>query len=99
MRTFTDTERLKGIISTSLSYKYGFLGFILCLLVLNVILLLNRRNYDYHAYLGIILTLMLLFNHIAYHFTKKGWLSRVMKTIAWTWIVFVFAYLFWLGLG
>ena len=41
-------------------------------------------------------TLMLLFNHIAYQFTKKGWLSRVMKMVAWVWLVFVSAYIFWI---
>ena len=40
------------------------------------------------------IALGLLFNHIALYFTKKGWPSRVMKTIACFWIVFVFAYLF-----
>ena len=41
------------------------------------------------------IALGLLFNHIALYFTKKGWLSRVMKTIACLWVVFVLAYLFW----
>ncbi len=90
-----EAKRKKGIISTALSYKYSMLGFILFLIALNIFLLLPRQNYDYYTYLVPMVTLMLLFNHIAYQFTKKGWLSRVMKTIAWIWIVFVFAYLFW----
>ena len=95
-----ESKRGKGFLSTALSVKYGFLGLILCLLVFNVIVLLlfGWRNTP-PTYFGFMIALGLLFNHIAYHFTKKGWLSRVMKTIAWTWIVFVFAYLFWLGLG
>ena len=90
-----EAKRRKGIISTALSYKYGFLGFILFLIALNVFLLLPRQNYDYYTYLVPMVLLVLLFNHIAWNFTKRGRLSRVMKTIAWIWIVFVFAYLFW----
>ena len=73
------------------------LVFIICLLVWNVALLLKRRNFSYDQYLNLVVALMLLFNHIAYYFTQRGWLSRVMKTIAWLWIVFVFAYLFKTG--
>ena len=87
---------MKGIISTALSYKYSMLGFILFLIVLNIFLLLPRQNYDSHIYSLPILTLAMLFNHVAYQFTKKGWLSRVMKTIASTWAVFAFAYILWL---
>ena len=90
-----ESNRRKGIISTVLSYKYGFLALILCLLIWDIRLLLERQNFDYDQYGGLIIVLMLLFNHIAYCITKKGWLSRVMKTIAWVWIVFGFAYLFW----
>ena len=89
------SKRRKGIISTVLSYKYGFLVLIFCLLIWDIRLLLERQNFDYDQYGGLIIGLMLLFNHIAYYITKKGWLSRVMKTIAWVWIVFGFAYLFW----
>ena len=91
-----ESKRSKGIISTAFSYKYGFLIFILLLIVLDIYLLLPLRNYDSHTYLVPMVTLMLLFNHIAYHFTKQGWINRVMKTVAWTWIVFVWAYIFWL---
>ncbi len=91
-----ESKRGKGIISTLLSYKYGMLGFILFLIILNIRLLLPRQNYDSHTYLLPMITLMLLFYHIAYHFTKQGWINRVMKTIACTWIVFVWAYILWI---
>ena len=91
-----EAKRSKDIVSTALSYKYSMLGFIFFLIALNISILLPRQSYDSHALLSPVVTLMLLFNHIAYYFTKKGWLSRVMKTIAWIWIVFVFAYIFWL---
>ena len=90
-----ESKRSKGIISTALSFKYGLLAIIICLLVWNVATLLKWRNFGYDQYLNLAVALMLLFNHIAWHFTKKGRLSRVMKTIAWIWIVFVCAYLFW----
>ena len=90
------SKRSRGVISTALSYKYGMLGFILFLIVLNIFLLLPLRNYGSHTYLVPMITLMLLFNHIAYHFTKQGWINRVMKTIAWTWIMFVWAYILWI---
>jgi small-conductance mechanosensitive channel len=92
-----EAKRKKGIISTALSYKYGFLVLIICLLVWDVTSLLERRNSGYDQYGSLIIVLTLLFNHIAYQFTKKGWLSRVMKTIAWIWIAFVWAYLFKTG--
>ena len=91
-----ESKRMKGIISTALSYKYSMLGFILFLIVLNIFLLLPLRNYDSHTYLVPLITLALLFNHIAYQFTKKGWLSRVMKTVVWIWLVFVWAYILWI---
>ncbi len=90
-----ESKRSKGIISTALSYKYVMLGFLLFVLI-GYIILLPPQNYSYHNYLGPITLLMVIFNHIAWNFTKRGRLSRVMKTIAWIWIVFVCVYLFWL---
>ena len=90
-----ESKRRRGIISTALSYKYVLLGFLLFLLI-GYVILLPPHDYDYHTYLGPITLLMVIFNHIAWNFTKRGRLSRVMKTIAWIWIVFVFAYLFWI---
>ena len=52
-----EPKGMKGVISR----KYSILGFILFLIVLNVILLLSRQNYDYHgAYLNLVVALMLL---------------------------------------
>ena len=91
-----EAKRSKGIISTAFSFKYGFLVLIICLLIWDVASLLKWRNFGYDQYGNLIIALVLLFNHIAYQFTKKGWLSRVMKIIAWTWLLFVIGYLFWL---
>ena len=78
-----ESKRRRDIISTAFSFKYVMLVFIICLLVWNVALLLKRRNFSYDQYLNLVVALMLLFNHIAYYFTQRGWLSRVMKTIGW----------------
>ena len=89
-----ESQRSKGIISVALSYKYIMLGFLLFVLI-GYLILLPPQNYSYHNYLGPITLLMVIVNHIAWNFTKRGWPSRVMKTIAWIWIVFVCVYLFW----
>ena len=77
-------------------WKYGFLGIILCLLAFSVINLLKSRNFDYDQYGALVIGLILLFNHIAYYFTTKGWKSIVMKTVAWVWIAFGLVYILWL---
>ena len=76
-------------------WKYGFLGIILCLLAFNVMNLLRSRNFSYDQYGGPVIGLVLLFNHTAYYFTKTGWKSIVMKTVAWVWIAFGLAYFYW----
>ena len=75
-------------------WKYGMLAFILCLLAYNVFHLLKFRNFGYDQYGLPMITLMLLFSHIALYLTTKGRKSIVMKTVASVWIVLVFAYLF-----
>ena len=91
-----EAKRSKGIISTVISYKYGFLVLILFLIVWSADPLLKWQNFDRFQFSNLVVPLMLLFNHIAYQFTKQGWLSRVMKTIAWIWVVCGCAYLFWI---
>ena len=78
-------------------WKYGFLVFILCLLAFNVLILLNwtGSSHSHVLYVSLVAALMVLFNHIAFYFTKTGWPSIVMKTIAWIWIVFGLAYAGW----
>jgi hypothetical protein len=106
MRAFTDVEkqqlqakiRDRAVVTrfkTSNLSKYGFLAVILCLLVCNVILLLMQRNLGYHQYGGVVVVLMLLFDHITSHFTKTGWPNRVMKTITWICYIFGSAYVVW----
>ena len=81
-------------------WKYSFLAMILCLLAFNVFLFIKWLNSDIKniSILNFMVVLVLLFNHIAYNFTKTGWKSRVMKIGAWVWIVFVFVYIYVSGI-
>ena len=91
-------ERTSVGIAFTLSpfWKYGFLVVIFCLLAFNVVLFFKGRNSDSAKgfNLNLMVALMLLFNHIAYYFTTKGWKSWLMKTVAWVWIVLVFVYMY-----
>ena len=98
MNLNTRTTSTRNKFTPSNLWKYSVLGFILCLLVLNVFLFLMSGNSEFNKYvvnLNLMVALMLLFNHIAFNFTKTGWKSHVMKTVAFTWTAFVFAYIFW----
>ena len=86
-----EAKRMKDII-----FRYGLLVLFICLLIRSVTFLLERRNFGYDQYGNLMVVLMLLFNHIAFFVTKRGWLSHVMKTVAWIWLVFGFAYIFWI---
>lgn len=76
-------------------WKYGMLGIILCLLAFNVFQLLRWRGSNDYLNVNMVVALMLLFNHIAFHFTKVGWISRVMKITAGIWAVLGLVYIFW----
>lgn len=82
--------------------KYGLLAAIFCLIAFSVVCLLEMqegRNLDYDDYGVLIVSLALLFNHIAHDFTKTGWKSWVMKTVSRVWIVLILAYLLWINWG
>ena len=79
-------------------WKYSALGVILFLIVFNVFLFVMSGNSESNksvVKMNLVVVLMLLFNHIAFTFTKTGWKSRVMKTVAFVWIAFGFAYILW----
>ena len=79
----------------NLLWKYGFLALILCLLAYGLFLQFKWRKFEYDEFTGLVVPLMLLFNHIASYLTTKGWKSVVMKTVAWVWIVLGFVYMYW----
>ena len=75
-------------------WKYGFLVVILCLLACSVVLFFKARDSGSAKALNLMVVLILLFYHIAYYFTTKGWKSWLMKTVAWVWMVLVFVYMY-----
>ena len=78
-------------------YKYGMLAIILYLLVINVTHLLRWHDFAYDEYGNFVIALMLLFNHIAYNFTKTGWKNRIMRAVAWGSLILGFVYIFWVA--
>ena len=96
--TFEKASAKTGIVRKFMPrhlWKYGFLAIILCLLVFNVFRLLKWQNFGFNKYINLVIPLMLLFNHIAYNFTKTGRKSRVMKIVAGVWTVLGLVYIFW----
>ena len=81
--------------TSSYLWKYGFLALILCLLAYGLFIQFKWQKFEYDEFTGLVVPLMLLFNHVAYYLTTKGWKSVVMKTVAWVWIVLGFVYIFW----
>jgi hypothetical protein len=72
-----------------------FLGLALFLVAVNVFWLVKSGDYyQCRGYVNLVIALMLLLNHIAIHYTKAGWPSRVMKGIACAWIAFAFICLY-----
>lgn len=90
-----ETQGMRRIVPKYL-WKYGFLVAILCLLAFSVFLFFEGQDSDSKKAfnLNLMIVLMLLFNHIAYYFTTKGWKSWVMKTVAWVWIALILVYMY-----
>lgn len=101
LRLFNRLEMSRTTSALGSFWKYGFLGVIFCLLVFNVTMVLIWRNVASEQvakvmYANLVVALMLLFNYVAFHITKRGWASRVMKTVAVIWIVLASAYVIWM---
>ena len=80
-------------------FKHVFLLFIIYLLIKSLMLLRHtiRTDYPYDKFVNIVVVLMLLFNHIAFVYTKSGLASKIMKTIAWAWIIIGCVYIGWVS--
>jgi hypothetical protein len=74
-------------------WRHIFLGVVLCLIASSLVLLVWRGDYRYDRYSGLVVPLMLLFNHIASQYTKTGWKRKVMKAVAWAWMAFALVYI------
>ena len=90
-----ETQGMRRIVPEYL-WKYGFLVVILFLLAFSVFLFFKGQDSDSKKFrtLNLMIAFMLLFNHIAVYFTKIGWKSWVMKTVAWVWIALVLVYMY-----
>ena len=83
-------------------WKHRIFGVILCLIAFNLFLFLISGNSESNKYaikMSLVVALMLLFNHIAFHFTMTGWKNRVMKTVAFISIAFGLTYTLWVAIS
>lgn len=67
-------------------YKNAFLGVILVLLAANVAILVTEGDYSYGRYTGIVVSVMLFFNHIAFQYKLPDSCGTLAQCVAWTWI-------------
>ena len=76
--------------------KYGFLIVILCLLARSTATLVQqlRSGYSGEKYSNMVVLLMLLLNHVGYYYATSGLWSKIMKTIAWAWLIIGGIYVF-----
>lgn len=74
-------------------YKNAFLGFILVMLVANIAILVTEGDYGYDKYTSIVVTLMLLFNHVAYQYKLPRSFRLLAKLLAWTWLSIGLSYI------
>ena len=86
-----DTKSTGGGLSSR--GKAIFLGLLVLLFLSNLSWLVWFGNYRWNKYGNLVISLLLLFNHIAFNYTKTGRLSKVMKTIAVVWLGVVVVYL------
>jgi len=84
--------------SVSPLWKYGFLGVIVYLVAWEIKLLVQRpESCPGDPYSGIVVTLMLLLNHLAYFFSWRRAVTIALRVLAWVWIVFGLVYMSWLS--
>ena len=80
-------------------WKHAFLWFLLCLVALNVVMAVRLGRYDQTAFFNLVIALGLLFNHVAFQYTKTGWPSTVMKGLAWVWMGLMILMTVWVVVG
>ena len=54
---------------------------------------------DQSAFFNLVIALGLLFNHVAFQYTKAGWPSRAMKGLAWAWMGLMMLMTVWVFVG
>ena len=71
-----------------------FLALVLCLLAVNVYIVANRERLHTDRYPGLVVSVGLLLNHIAFVYTGLGWFGVAAKSFAGAWAVFMLYYVF-----
>ncbi len=89
-------EQQKTQKPSSALWKHGFLIVILCLLAWSTATLVDnlRSGYTGEKYTHMVVVLMLLLNHVAFYYATSGLWSKIMKTIAWAWLMIGCIYVF-----
>ena len=79
-------------------YTYGMLIIFVVLFAWDIEYLLTLPSfYPHDPYEGLFLTLMLLFNHLAYQFRWPALIMASLRILAWSWIFITLFYVFFLS--
>ncbi len=85
-------EQPKGALAENNWWKYGFLSFVLFLALAQCYLLISSsEKYDYS---GIIVPMMLIFNHLAAWFKFGPKLTVLIRIASLLWVIFGSIYIF-----
>ena len=78
-------------------FKYGFLAFIIILVAWNIYRRVNISPSNTGEPNGnLVISLMLLLNHLAFQYEWRESVSRILNILAWAWIVFgLFYIIYW----
>lgn len=72
---------------------HGFLVFLLCLVAVNVTVLVALSGSWYQRTLNLMVSLTLLFQHLAIRYAKPGLPRRAMQTLAFAWLAATLAFI------
>jgi len=97
MRTFLTKCFLAEPRLLSAGFRYGFLAFIIGLIILDAVLAIYLSpHYRLGRFSGLIGSFMLLFNYLAFQFRWSRTVTIVLRVIALVWTFFGLAYFLFL---
>lgn len=67
-------------------WKHLFLVLLIALILFNLFVVLPENGFGTSGFGSFLIGVGLLLNHLAFNYTKTGWQSLVMKTVAWCWV-------------
>ena len=86
---FLEEPRLR-----STRFRYGFLAFVIGLIILQVILAIQMKPSDrLGRFFGFVVPFMLLFNHLAFQFRWSSAVTAFWRVVAWVWMIFGLPYI------